>query len=53
VVTADENESVVEAAQRMAQLAVGDLIVVKDRPQGQPHSRAWLHAVEDRRTFEL
>jgi CBS domain-containing protein len=37
VVTADENESVVEAAQRMAQLAVGDLIVVKDRPQGQPH----------------
>lgn len=37
VVTADENESVVEAAQRMAQLAVGDLIVVQDRPQGQPH----------------
>ena len=37
VVTADENESVVEAAQRMAQLAVGDLIVVKDRPHGQPH----------------
>lgn len=37
VVTADENESVVEAAQRMAQLAVGDLIVVKERPQGQPH----------------
>lgn len=37
VVTADENESVVEAAQRMARLAVGDLIVVKDRPQGQPH----------------
>ncbi len=37
VVTADENESVVEAAQRMARLGVGDLIVVKDLPHGQPH----------------
>ena len=37
VATAYEDESVVEAAQRMGQLAVGDLIVVKDRPHGQPH----------------
>lgn len=37
VVTADENESVVAAAQRMAQLAAGDLIVVKHLPDGQPH----------------
>lgn len=37
VVTARADESVVDAARRMAQLGVGDLIVVVDRPNEQPH----------------
>jgi CBS domain-containing protein len=36
VVTARAEESVVDAARRMASLHVGDLIVVEARPQGQP-----------------
>lgn len=37
VVTAGENESALDAARRMARLDVGDLIVVRERPYGQPH----------------
>lgn len=36
VVTAQEDESVLDAARRMAQLDVGDLIVVRQRPRAQP-----------------
>lgn len=37
VVTAHEDESALDAARRMAQLDVGDLIIVRERPHGQPH----------------
>jgi CBS domain-containing protein len=37
VVTALEDESTLDAARRMAQLDVGDLIVVRERRYGQPH----------------
>jgi len=36
VVTAREDESVTDAARRMSQLHVGDLIVVADQPEGLP-----------------
>jgi CBS domain-containing protein len=36
VVTADETESVTEAARRMAELHVGDLVVVAEQPGGLP-----------------
>lgn len=36
VVTAHEDESALDAARRMAQLDVGDLIVVRQRSRGQP-----------------
>lgn len=37
VVTAQEDESALDAARRMAQLDVGDLIVVRERSHAQPH----------------
>ncbi len=37
VVTATANEDVVAAARRMAELRVGDLIVVDEPPRGLPH----------------